>query len=132
MHPDLQIRPATTAASHLRRQNPEHFVRLLEAHLSALIDSRDTPGWKVNPAYHPDVTAFIQAYSNNSGFVKRARALQQNRAEFYARAISPAASRPTTLHGPRPTVLQALPVAMPVGRALPVAIPIPMAIPVDP
>ena len=125
MHPDLQLRPATTAASQLRRQNPEHFVRLLEAHLSALIDSRDTPGWKVNPAYHPDVNAFIQAYSNNSGFVKRARALQKNRADFYARAVAATASRPTALHGARDTVLQVTP------TGLPVAIPIPMAILVE-
>ena len=58
-------------------------LRSLEATLSALMDDKDMPGWEVNPAYHPDVEAFIEEHSNNSMFVKKARALQENRASYY-------------------------------------------------
>jgi hypothetical protein len=129
MRPEYQIPAPTTAGSALRRQNPEHFVRLLEAHLSALIDARDTPGWKINPAYHPDVIGFVEAYGNNSGFVKRAKALQKNRGDFYARTSARQGHRPTVLQPNRTTVVdsradEAIPMA------IPMAIPIPRAIPV--
>lgn len=58
-------------------------LRSLEAKLSALMDEQDVPGWEVNPAYHAEVEAFIEEHSNNSTFVKKARALQENRASYY-------------------------------------------------
>lgn len=62
----------------------EEVLRLLEAQVSALIDSKDTPDWKVNPAFHPDVMTFIQKHANNMGFVQKAQALQRNRAKYFA------------------------------------------------
>jgi hypothetical protein len=59
-------------------------LRLLESKLSSLIDSKDVPDWKVNPAFHPDVMAFIQKHANNSGFVQKAQGLQRNRAKYFA------------------------------------------------
>jgi hypothetical protein len=59
-------------------------LRLLESQLSSLIDSKDVPDWKVNPAFHPDVMAFIQKHANNSGFVQKAQGLQRNRAKYFA------------------------------------------------
>ena len=41
--------------------------------------------WKVNPAFHPEVNAFIQKHSNNVGFVQKAQALQRNRAQYFAK-----------------------------------------------
>ena len=58
-------------------------LRTLEAKLSALMDDQDVPGWDINPAHHPDVEAFIEEHSNNAMFVKKARALQENRASYY-------------------------------------------------
>jgi hypothetical protein len=120
------LRPALTAASLLRRQEPQHFLRLLEGHLSALIDSKDTPSWTVNPAYHPDVAAFIREYENNSAFVQRAQRLQQNRAQYYAQARSQgrAPARPTVLGTVRTTVVQAEPAPMGIPVAMPVAVPL--------
>ncbi len=60
------------------------YVRALESHLSCLMDDMDIPGWKVNPAFHPDVNAFIQAHAENEAFLKKAQALQQNRAKYFA------------------------------------------------
>jgi hypothetical protein len=63
---------------------PGDSVRTLESKLSALMDEHDTPGWTVNPAMHPDVMAFIEDHSANTAFMKRAKALQENRASYYA------------------------------------------------
>jgi hypothetical protein len=63
---------------------PVDSVRSLESKLSALMDEHDTPGWTVNPAMHPDVMAFIEEHEANTAFMKRARALQENRASYYA------------------------------------------------
>jgi hypothetical protein len=62
---------------------PRDDLRTLESRLSALMDDHDTPGWDVNPAHHPEVEAFIEEHSNNAMFVKKARALQENRASYY-------------------------------------------------
>ena len=126
MNPPHQLRPARTAASHLRRQDPQQYLRLLEAHLSALIDARDTPDWTINPAYHPDVLAFIQAYSNNSGFMQKAKALQVNRAQYFAKMRAheqKPTHRPTVLGPGRTTVVQAIPVPMAILVATPVSPP---------
>lgn len=126
MNPHLQVRPPSSAASHLRRQDPNNYLRLLEAHLSALIDARDAPGWTINPAYHPDVMAFIQQYANNSGFVQKARAMQQNRAQFYARmrTSQQPLTRPTVLNTVRSTVVHTEPVPEAIFVATPVALPL--------
>jgi hypothetical protein len=47
------------------------------------MDDFDTPGWTVNPAFHPEVNAFIHQHEKNAAFVKKARALQQNRCSYY-------------------------------------------------
>lgn len=60
-------------------------LRAFESELSNLMDKVATKDWKVNPAFHPEVNAFIQKHSNNSGFVQKARGLQQNRAKYYAK-----------------------------------------------
>jgi len=62
----------------------EETLRFLEAQVSALIDSKDVPDWKVNPSFHPDVMAFIQQHANNAGFVQKAQGLQRNRAKYFA------------------------------------------------
>ncbi|GIW78528.1 MAG: hypothetical protein KatS3mg105_0335 [Gemmatales bacterium] len=63
---------------------PGETLRSLESKLSALMDEHDTPGWTVNPAFHPEVNAFIERYAHYAAFVKRARFLQQNRSKYYA------------------------------------------------
>jgi hypothetical protein len=65
---------------------PEEYVRALESKLSTLIDSKDVPGWKVNPAFDPEVNAFIQSHAHNVVFLKKAQSLQQNRASYFAAA----------------------------------------------
>jgi hypothetical protein len=62
----------------------EETLKFLESQISALIDSKDVADWKVNPAFHPDVMAFIQKNANNVGFVQKAQALQRNRAKYFA------------------------------------------------
>lgn len=62
----------------------EETLKFLESQISALIDSKDVPDWKVNPAFHPDVMTFIQKNANNVGFVQKAQALQRNRAKYFA------------------------------------------------
>jgi hypothetical protein len=65
---------------------PHEYVRALESKLSALIDEKDVPGWTVNPAFDPEVTAFIQSHVMNVAFLKKAQSLQQNRASYFATA----------------------------------------------
>ena len=81
--------------------SPQEYVRALEAKLSAIIDEKDVPGWKVNPAFDPAVTAFIQSHANNAAFLKKAQSLQQNRAQFFAavRAQGPKPKRPMMQRG---------------------------------
>jgi hypothetical protein len=62
---------------------PPESPRALESKLSGLMDDRDVPGWTINPAHHPDVLAFIREHSDNALFLKRAKALQENRAHYY-------------------------------------------------
>ncbi len=61
-------------------------VGALVSKLSALIDAKEVPGWTVNPAFDPEVQAFIQAHAGNSLFLRKAQALQQNRARYFAAA----------------------------------------------
>ncbi|MBL8797104.1 MAG: hypothetical protein JNM56_24600 [Planctomycetia bacterium] len=86
----------------------EEVLRLLESQVSALIDSKDTPDWKVNPAFHPDVIAFIQKHANNIGFVQKAQALQRNRAKYFATIRQ-------QLLNPKPKEEEAAPEAKPAG-----------------
>jgi len=65
---------------------PEEYVRALEGKLSAIIDDKHVPGWQVNPAFDPEVSAFIQSHAHNAAFLKKAQALQQNRASYFAAA----------------------------------------------
>src|SRR5271165_5726541 len=65
---------------------PEEYVRALESKLSAIIDDKHVAGWQVNPAFDPEVTAFIQSHAHNAAFLKKAKALQQNRASYFAAA----------------------------------------------
>lgn len=58
-------------------------LRSLESKLSCLMDDMDVPGWTVNPAFRSEVEAFIEAHSSNPVFVKKARALQENRAHYF-------------------------------------------------
>lgn len=64
--------------------NPLEKVRFLESQLSTLMDQKDTPDWTINPAYHPDVIAFIRFHADNAVFWRTAQALQKNRASFYS------------------------------------------------
>jgi hypothetical protein len=71
---------------------PEEYVRALESKLSAIIDAKDVPGWQVNPAFDPEVNAFIQSHAHIAAFLKKAQALQQNRASYFAAARAQAAN----------------------------------------
>ncbi|MBY0523840.1 MAG: hypothetical protein K2R98_10605 [Gemmataceae bacterium] len=64
--------------------DPQSYIRALESRLSTLMDEKDVPGWKVNPAFDPEVNAFIQSYANNAMFLKKAQSMQQNRAKYFA------------------------------------------------
>ncbi|MBY0527679.1 MAG: hypothetical protein K2R98_30050 [Gemmataceae bacterium] len=68
------------------RLAPDEYVRALESKLSAIIDAKDVPGWTVNPAFDPAVNAFIQSHANNAAFLKKALAMQQNRASYFVAA----------------------------------------------
>jgi hypothetical protein len=65
---------------------PDDSVGALISSLSALIDAKDLPGWTVNPAFNPEVQAFIQKHASNAAFLKKAQALQQNRASYFSAA----------------------------------------------
>ena len=102
--------------------SPKEYLRALESKVSALMDDHDTPGWKVNPAYHPEVNAFIDSHADQPTFVKSARSLQQNRAKYYAtmRARNDAkAAAAAALTAPAPVV--AAPTAPPEPVPEPVA-----------
>jgi hypothetical protein len=82
---------------------PEDYVRALESKLSALIDDKDVPGWTVNPAFDPEVNAFIQSHAHNAAFLKKAQSLQQNRARYFAgaRAQESNPKRPKRVNSPQ-------------------------------
>ncbi len=65
---------------------PDEHVGVLVRKLSALIDAKHVPGWTVNPAFDPEVQTFIQDHAGNAAFLKKAQALQQNRASYFAAA----------------------------------------------
>jgi len=92
-------------ASHLRSLTPQEVLLCLMGQLSALMDSLDGPDWTINPAYHPDVNAFIQKHGGNLHFVTKARALQRNRAPYYGKMVVPGEKRKTILSMGRATVV---------------------------
>jgi hypothetical protein len=91
--------------SHLRSLTPQERMLCLLGQLSALMDSKDDADWTINPAYHPDVNAFIDKHANNSQFVTRARALQRNRAPFYGKTVVAGPRRQTILSLARTTIV---------------------------
>jgi hypothetical protein len=93
------------SASHLRQLSPLEGLLVLLSQLSALMDSKDTQDWTINPAYHPEVNAFIQKHANNAPFVARARALQKNRAPYYGKTVVAGPRRQTILAVGRQTAL---------------------------
>jgi hypothetical protein len=91
--------------SHLRSLTPQERLLCLLGQLSALMDSKDDADWTINPAYHPDVNAFIDKHANHSQFVTRARALQRNRAPFYGKTVVAGPRRHTILSLGRTTIV---------------------------
>ena len=91
--------------SHLRALTPQEMLLFLLGQFSALMDSKDTPDWTINPAYHPEVNAFIEKHKNNRTFVAKARALQKNRAPFYGKTVVAGPVRKTILATGRGTML---------------------------
>jgi hypothetical protein len=89
------------------------YVRVLESKLSSLMDDFDTADWKVNPAFHPEVTAFIHGHADNAAFVKRAQSLQQNRAKYYA--TMRAQGKKTVAEPPAAAPMAEVPPAAPVA-----------------
>lgn len=85
------------SASHLRALTPQEVIHVLMGQLSALMDSKDGPDWTINPAFHPEVNAFIARHAGSPQFVNKARALQKNRAPYYAKMVVPGAKRKTIL-----------------------------------
>lgn len=98
----------------------EETLKHLEAQVSALIDSKDVPDWKVNPAFHPDIMAFIQKHANNVGFVQKAQALQRNRAKYFAtmRAQALAPKPPEAKEEPKEPTPVRPPLSQRLGKAL--------------
>ncbi len=90
---------------------PYEYTRSLESHLSSLMDDHDVADWKVNPAFHPDVHAFIQGHANNAGFLKKAEALQQNRAKYFATMRAQAEKKAALAPAPTPAPVVETPVA---------------------
>lgn len=92
-------------ASHLRSLTPQEVLLVLMSQLSALMDSHDGPDWTINPAYHPDVNAYIEKHANNHLFATKARALQRNRAPYYGKMVVPGEKRKTILSMGRATII---------------------------
>lgn len=90
-------------ASHLRALTLQERLQVLLGQLSALMDSKDEDDWTINPAYHPEVNAYIQKHANFPQFVARARALQKNRAPYYGKMVVPGPRRKTILATGRTT-----------------------------
>jgi len=91
--------------SHLRSLTPQERLLCLLGQLSALMDSKDGVDWTINPAYDPEVMAFIDKHSNHTQFVNHARALQRNRAPFYGKTVVAGPRRKTILSMARTTVV---------------------------
>lgn len=91
--------------SHLRSLTPQERLLCLLGQLSALMDSKDDADWTINPAYDPEVNAFIHKYANHSQFVHHARALQRNRAPFYGKTVVAGPRRQTILTMGRTTIV---------------------------
>lgn len=102
VYPTLEVpAPLAFPADYDHREH----LQFLESWLSQLMDSKDEPGWRVNPAYHPEVTAFIRTNAYHSIFHRKALALQKNRASYYARTCTRQAQKPTRLGGAKHTTL---------------------------
>jgi hypothetical protein len=93
-------------ASHLRSLTLQERLQVLLGQLSALMDSKDEEDWTVNPAYHPEVNAYIAQYGNFPQFIARARALQKNRAPYYGKMVVPGVRRKTILATGRSTQVE--------------------------
>jgi hypothetical protein len=93
-------------ASHLRSLTLQERLQVLLGQVSALMDARDEDDWTINPAYHPDVNAYIEKHANFPQFVTRARALQKNRAPYYGKMVVPGPRRKTILSLGRTTVVE--------------------------
>ncbi|MBL8793699.1 MAG: hypothetical protein JNM56_07335 [Planctomycetia bacterium] len=93
------------SASHLRALTPQEVIHVLIGQLSALMDSKDSADWTINPAFHPEVNAFIARHASNPQFVNKARALQKNRAPYYAKMVVPGVKRQTILNLGRHTAV---------------------------
>lgn len=92
-------------ASHLRSLTYQERLQVLLGQLSALMDSKDEDDWTINPAYHPEVNAYIEKHGNFPQFVTRARALQKNRAPYYSKMVVPGPRRKTILANGRTTLV---------------------------
>lgn len=99
------LRQASTACDSPTKGEltPHEYVRTLESELSRLIDAKDVPGWKVNPAFDPAVIHFIQRHAHNAAFVRKAQSMQQNRASYFAaaRAQESNPQRPKRVNSPQ-------------------------------
>jgi hypothetical protein len=84
--------PSTDGVSPSPAAIPLEQLLALEGQLSRLMDEHDTPNWTINPANHPDVNAFIQGHAGDEFFVRKALALQANRAKYYDTMRSRAAA----------------------------------------
>ena len=92
-------------ASHLRKLTYQERLQVLLGQLSALMDSKDEDDWTINPAYHPEVNAYIEKHGNFPQFVSHARALQKNRAPYYSKMVVPGPRRKTILANGRTTLI---------------------------
>ncbi len=93
-------------ASHLRSLTLQERIQVLLGQLSALMDSRDEEDWTINPAFHPEVNAYIETHANFPQFITRARALQKNRAPYYGKMVVPGVRRKTILATGRCTQME--------------------------
>jgi hypothetical protein len=93
-------------ASHLRSLTVQERLQVLLGQLSAIMDSKDEEDWTINPAYHPEVNAYIEQHANFPQFVARARSLQKNRAPYYGKMVVPGVKRKTILATGRSTQME--------------------------
>jgi hypothetical protein len=93
-------------ASHLRSLTLQERLQVLLGQLSAIMDSKDEEDWTINPAFHPEVNAYIEKHASFVQFVTKARALQKNRAPYYGKMVVPGVKRKTILATGRSTQMQ--------------------------
>lgn len=93
-------------ASHLRSLTLQERLQVLLGQLSALMDAKDEEDWTINPAYHPEVNAYIEKHASFAQFVTKARSLQKNRAPYYGKMVVPGVRRKTILASGRSTQME--------------------------